>query len=138
MQWYVDIYLLKTPKHQTCTRKSWELSTHYLNSFQANAKTWSEEFWTQIQREDLQSMTSEITLGHYKLKIEIEIWAISQVKKKCHLMINFMRKSLRNSILIGNTLQNVLKIIVIIILLLVIISLIRETRKLRIGKKVIN
>jgi hypothetical protein len=83
-------------------------------------------------------MTSETTPGHFKLKIEIVIWGISQAKKKCLPKISFMIKLLMNLILTGSTLKNALKIIVTIILLLVITLLIKEIRSSRIDRKVIN
>ena len=138
MLWFVAICLLRTQKHLTYTKRLWVLSIRCLNSSQDNVKTWSEEFLTQIQRADLQWTTSGTIHGLFKSKIEIAIWAISQERKKCLLMISYMIKSLKNLTLIRNTLKNVLKIIVTITLQLAIILLIKETRNLRIDKKAIS
>ena len=91
-RWYAVTCHLRTPRHLISTRKLWELNILCQSSFQASAKTLLEGFWTLTQSIVLVLMISEIILGHSRLRIETEIWAISQVRKKCLSRISFTKR----------------------------------------------
>ena len=136
--WSAGTFHLRIQRPPTSTRRLWEPTTLSQNSCLANARIWSEGFWTLTQRLGSLWTISEITLGLFKWRTSSETKECSQEKKRCQLKKNCSIRPLLSSTLTKSTLRNALRITGITISLLATIWSTRETGSLRIDKSLTN
>jgi len=83
MRWFVAFCRLKIRRLQTCTRRSWQVNSRYLGSYQLTARTSSPKCCKPIQMKGMASNKSDSTPGTDNSATSSQ-WAFFLAKKSCH------------------------------------------------------